>query len=195
MGTDYYIKNVLETNKFDNQFKVTKKELELFIQEMNNKGSKPYYTKVIHNIYLKNFESTLKMYNRIEKLKEKNEPILKEEIEEILHQNGEIERRRKSETKNLEIRQKNGYTGKKGEITYTEEQKREEKEIQEELKEFEKLTIEEKEEKIIEWMFTKEQNNIFKQYDNILETKDATGMKDLKLVQREIELYCKEYEK
>ena len=193
-GTDDYIKNILETNKFDNQFKVTKKEIELLIQEIN-KGDKAYFGAVTPNLYLKYFESTLKMYNRIENLKEKNEPILKEEIEEILHQNGEIERRRKSEHKNLEIRKKNGYTEKKGEITYTKEQKREEKEIQEELKEFEKLTIEEKKEKIIEWMFTKEQNNIFKQYDNILETKDATGMKDLKLVQREIELYCKEYEK
>ena len=189
-----HIKNILETNKFDNQFKVTKKEIELIIQGMN-KIDKANFGKVIPNLYLKYFESTLKMCNRIENLKEKNEPILKEEIEEILHQNGEIKRRRQSEEKNLEIRKKNGYTEKKGEITYTEEQKREEKEIQEELKEFEKLTIEEKEEKIIEWMFTKEQNNIFKQYDNILETKDATGMKDLKLVQREIELYCKEYEK
>ena len=173
---------------------MTKKEIELLIQEMN-KGDKAYFGKVTPNLYLKYFESTLKMYNRIENLKEKNEPILKEEIEEILHQNGEIERRRSAETENLNIRRKNGYTEKKGEITYTEEQKREEKEIQEELKEFEKLTIEEKKEKIIEWMFAKEQNNIFKQYDNILETKDATGMKDLKLVQREIELYCKEYEK
>lgn len=193
-GTDYYIKNILETNKFDNQFKVTKKEIEVLIQEMN-KGDKAYFGKVTPNLYLKYFESTLKMYNRIENLKERNEPIIKEEIEEILHQNGENERRRQSEQKNLKIREKNGYIDKKGEITYTEEQKREEKEIQEELKEFEKLTIEEKNEKIIEWMFTKEQNNIFKQYDNILETKDATGMKDLKLVQREIDLYCKEYEK
>lgn len=193
-GTDYYIKNILETNKFDNQFKVTKKEIELLIQEMN-KGDKAYFGKVTPNLYLKYFESTLKMYNRIENLKERNEPILKEEIEEILHQNGENERRRHSEAYNLNIRKKNGYEDKKGELVYTEEQLKEENEIEKELKEFEKLTIGEKQEKIQEWMFTKEQNNIFKQYDNILETKDATGMKDLKLVQREIDLYCKEYEK
>lgn len=192
-GTDYYIKNILETNKFDNQFKVTKKEIELLIQEMN-KGDKAYFGKVTPNLYLKYFESTLKMYNRIENLKERNEPILKEEIEEILHQNGENERRRHFEAYNLNIRKKNGYEDKKGELVYTEEQLKEENEIEKELKEFEKLTIGEKQEKIQEWMFTKEQKNIFKQYDNILETKDATGMKDLKLVQREIELYCKEYE-
>lgn len=192
-GTDYYIKNILETNKFDNQFKVTEKEIELLIQEMN-KGDKAYFGKVTPNLYLKYFESTLKMYNRIENLKERNEPILKEEIEEILHQNGENERRRHSEAYNLNIRKKNGYEDKKGELVYTEEQLKEENEIEKELKEFEKLTIGEKQEKIQEWMFTKEQKNIFKQYDNILETKDATGMKDLKLVQREIELYCKEYE-
>ena len=192
-GTDFDLLNMIEEDNIPESMLI-QKELKIIIEEMEKKAKEQPGQSIL--------EASLECYKDISKvcdkwlhLKEQNNNLIPEEKNEILTQISEIYGNTTENYKCIGLRKRKGFDTNSKPRELTKEEKEEEAAINDEVEEFKKLPIKEKFKEIEELLFSDEYYNTQDEFRDILESKDRSGMEDLKIAQKEIEIYKAEYEK
>ena len=192
-GTDFDLLNMIEEDNIPESMLI-QKELKIIIEEMEKKAKEQPGQSIL--------EASLECYKDISKvcdkwlhLKEQNNNLIPEEKNEILTQIGEIYGNTTENYKCIGLRERKGFDTNSKPRELTKEEKEEAAAINDEVEKFKKLPIKEKIKEIDELLFSDEYYNTQDEFIDILETKDRSGMEDLKIAQKEIEIYKAEYEK
>ena len=192
-GTDFDLLNMIEEDNIPESMLI-QKELKIIIEEMEKKAKEQPGQSIL--------EASLECYKDISKvcdkwlhLKEQNNNLIPEEKNEILTQISEIYGNTTENYKCIGLRKRKGFDTNSKPRELTKEEKEEEAVINDEVEEFKKLPIKEKFKEIEELLFSDEYYNTQDEFRDILESKDRSGMEDLKIAQKEIEIYKAEYEK